>query len=242
MIDDNTNYSDLTYKNTNLVRKFSHIARFNKAITLLEKYKEEKINFLDFGAGDGFFIKQLNQNKFCFSLNAYDPDKKIIPQMKNLFALEKIENVNIFDDFNKIQSKFKIITCFETLEHFNEKNQIKLINQIKSLLNKDGLLLISVPLEIYLSGFFKGLIRTLSFQKKNETSFINLLKVLFNFKILRTSDTDYIKSHVGFDHNELIKLIENEFIIEKTLYTPLPIFKSVLNSQMFIVCKQKLSY
>ena len=94
-------------------------------------------------------------------------------------------------------------------------------------------------MELYLPGFFKGLVRILSFQKNNTANITDLFKVLFNFEILRFQKDDYIESHVGFDHNKLIKLIKEEFNIEKKLYSPLPIFNSFLNSQMFLICKKK---
>ena len=239
MLNDSADYSKLTYKNKNILRKFSHKIRFNKALNILRSCNKNDINFLDFGCGDGYFLKLINDEKLNLKLNAFDPDKQMITQMMNLFHKENIDKVNIFNDIKKIKSKYDIITCLETLEHFNENNQIKLLKQIKYLLKDDGFIVISVPLEIYLSGFLKGLVRILSFQKNNTTSLINLFKVLFNFKIKRNHSSEYIESHVGFDHNKLIELINMDFSIEKKFFSPFPIFSSFLNSQMFIICKKK---
>ena len=52
-------YIDLTINNKNFMKKFSHINRFNIIKKKLNRYKNSSINLLDFGAGDGYFIKDL---------------------------------------------------------------------------------------------------------------------------------------------------------------------------------------
>ena len=65
-------YSKETIENKNFLKRFSHQQRFVKSSELLNEYKFEKnISMLDFGSGDGFFIKYLIEKKFSFDFSAY---------------------------------------------------------------------------------------------------------------------------------------------------------------------------
>ena len=130
-------YANLTIKNKNFLKRFSHKKRFLESSNLINEYKsKENISMLDFGSGDGFFIKYLIDKKFSFNFSAYDadPEQKQIKEMKNLFNTNNIKNVKIYNDYNLIHDKFDIISCLETLEHFNQNDQANLLNQMAKLL------------------------------------------------------------------------------------------------------------
>tara|TARA_Y100000590_G_scaffold461334_1_gene622678 strand:- start:1279 stop:2025 length:747 start_codon:yes stop_codon:yes gene_type:complete len=244
-------YSKLTVENKDILKRFSHKARFIESGKFLKEYKfKNNISMLDFGSGDGFFIKYLIDEKFNFDFTAYDadPEKKQIFEMKNLFQTNNIKNVKIFNDYNLIDKRFDIICCLETLEHFNHEDQRKLLSQMEKLLKPNGIICISVPIEVYLSGFLKMIYRFLIGQKHENSSFKNLIYTLFGINIftphtvhsLKTYDMQYKDTHVGFYYFNLIKLIENmNFEIVKIQYSPFPLLKSLLNSQIFIKIKLK---
>ena len=49
-------YQNLTVKNKNFIKRFSHIKRFKEASKLLNEYKlKSKKSLLDFGSGNVFF-------------------------------------------------------------------------------------------------------------------------------------------------------------------------------------------
>ena len=54
---------------------------------------------------------------------------------------------------------------------------------MKGLLKPNGVILISVPLEVYLSGFIKIILRILMGQKHENTNLKIILKTLFGIKI-----------------------------------------------------------
>lgn len=236
-------YQNLTVKNKNFIKRFSHIKRFKEASKLLNEYKlKSKKSLLDFGSGNGFFLKFLLDEKFKLNLNAYEPIKAQLNEMYRLYKTNKIKNVNIYKDLNKINAKFDVITCFETLEHFNLKNQRKLLIEIMSLLKKDGVIILSIPIEVYISGFLKIAIRIIIKQKHDGTNIINIFKTLLGLKINRSkiSNKKYIESHMGFYYFDLVKIIKemNLKIVEKK-YSPFGFFGSILNSQMFFKIKNK---
>lgn len=235
-------YRKQTYNNKSKLKKISHSSRFNKSLNYLTNlYSKKKINLLDFGCGDGYFLSLVHKNKKSWKLSGYDPNVKAVSEMKKLFHKSNTRNIKVFSNFNLIKNKYDVVTCFETLEHFNETMQLFLIDQIKSRVKPNGLILISVPIEIYLSGFLKGIYRYLINQKNNRASLKNLFKLLFNLEIKRKKTNKYISSHVGFDYLKLIKLLEdNKFNIIKKFYTPFVFFGPLLNSQVFLVIDNNL--
>jgi 2-polyprenyl-3-methyl-5-hydroxy-6-metoxy-1,4-benzoquinol methylase len=235
-------YRKQTYNNKSKLKKISHSSRFNESVSFITNlFSRKKINLLDFGCGDGYFLSLINKDKKNWKLSGYDPSLKVVSEMKRLLHNSNTKNIKVFSNFNSIKNKYDVVTCFETLEHFNKKMQLQLINQIKSRVKPGGLILISVPIEIYLSGFLKGIYRYLINQKNNRTSLVNLFKILFNLKIDRKKTNKYISSHVGFNYLELIKLLnENNFKIIKKFYTPFGFLGPLLNSQVFLVIDNKL--
>jgi len=241
-------YSEDTVDNKNFFKRFSHKKRFVEAKNFLNKYKSNnEITMLDFGCGNGFFIKYLIENKFQLNFSAYDPVEQQINEMKDLFNSNNIMNVNIFNHYESINNKFDIICCLETLEHFEEEHQKKLLEQMQKLLKPDGIIIISIPIEVYLSGFIKMILRITMKQSQENTNLKNIFKTLFGMKIsnpetfnknyLNTSQ-EYLNTHVGFYYFNLIKLIKKmNFKIEETRFSPFPFLKSLLNSQIFIKIK-----
>ena len=244
-------YSKLTVENKNILKRFSHQRRFVEASNLIRKYQfRDNISMLDFGSGDGFFIKYLIEEKFSFNFFAYDadPEKKQIAEMKNLFNSSNIKNVKIFNDYKLIDQKFDIISCLETLEHFNQEDQKQLLGQILKLLKPDGIICISVPIEVYFSGFAKMIFRILVGQSHENTSFKNIVYTLFgkhiltpdNVASLKVDNLKYMNTHVGFYYFDLINLIKSmNFKIEEIKFSPFPKLRFFLNSQIFLKIKPK---
>ena len=234
-------YSEHIVENKNFLKRFSHKRRFDESANFLNEFKnKQNTSLLDFGCGNGYFLSYLKKKKFDFDLSAYDPVEEQILEMKELFKSENIVNINIYKDYDLIKDKFDIICCFETLEHFGYEYQKKLIKQMMDLLNPGGTICISVPLEVYLSGFLKIISRVIMGQSQENTNLKNTLKTLFGLpiEIKKIQENQYSNTHIGFYYFNLIKLIKtmNLKIIE-TKYSPIPIFKSFINSQVFLKIK-----
>jgi len=112
-------------KNTKLLIEKLRLWELKKFI------KRKYFSLLDLGCGDGTFINLSLQN----NINAWGVDK--ISSTHPRVTSTKIENF-------KSNRKFDVITMFHVLEHL-EKPRLALI-KIKSLLKKDGVLVIEVPL------------------------------------------------------------------------------------------------
>ena len=146
-----------------------------------------------------------------------------------------------------INDRFDIISCLETLEHFREEDQKEHLLKMRKLLKPDGVIYISVPIEVYLSGFIKIILRVLMGQSQENTSLKNVFRTLFGLKISNpdnfsknylTTSEDYLNTHMGFYYFDLINIIKKMgFEIQEVKFSPFPFLKSFLNSQIFIKIK-----
>ena len=237
-------YSKLTIENKNFFKRFSHKRRFVESANFIRGYQSKnKISMLDFGCGNGFFIKYLIEKKIVFDFFAYDPVEEQITEMKDLFSDNNIKDVKIFSDYQLIDQQFDVICCLETLEHFKKDDQKKLLEQMLKLLKPNGVICISVPIEVYFSGFVKMTLRILMGQSQENTSFKNLIYTLFGKPILNKDSSEnlkYLQTHVGFYYFNLMHLIKSmNFEIEEIKFSPFPKLKFILNSQIFLKIKHK---
>lgn len=225
-------YAALTTENTSLLKRFSHKKRFDIAIKLLEVQCCDEI--LDYGTGDGFFVKKL------YGLNpkhivGYEP---IDEQYEQLEKLTNDFDSNRFlpaKDISTIGAKkFDKISCLEVLEHLTEEDQVNVLENVRNFLKPDGTFVVSVPIEIGFSGLVKNLIRYLLHQSHGGASFSNVIRSLFGLKINRGKGP-YISSHVGFDYRDLVRLFSKSgFQIKRRCFSPFEVL-GPLNSQVFFV-------
>ncbi|MBT7543112.1 MAG: class I SAM-dependent methyltransferase [Gammaproteobacteria bacterium] len=232
-------YSNLTNFNKNFIKKFTHNTRFNVAQKILRNHTGDNIsNVLDYGTGDGEFLKLLNKNFIDLKdISAYEPLVERYDEVSsNTF---NYNNIFVYKDIKEIEKKFDAIFCMEVFEHLNEKMSLEALSNISSLMKSNSILIVSVPIETGLGGFLKNLVRIVIRQTHSGTNLKNLFKIFFGFKINRNTNVDFISSHIGFSHNDLLKLIKKVgFNIIKKTYSPFPFFGSLLNSQIFLVLKK----
>lgn len=227
------NYSDLTTSNKSFIKKFSHSKRFLTAIKILNFKSNDK--FLDIGTGDGYLLKLVSRKKIQ-KIIGYEPNSKMFKELKKNFYNKK--DIILKQNIENESNSFTKISCLEVLEHLGLKDQNKIFKIIKKNSTNSSIILIGVPIETGLSGFIKNLIRILLKQTHENTSFINVFKSLFNFKIQRKK-SKYIDSHIGFDFNTVEKLIlSNNFKILKKYYSPFNCFGIWLNSQIYWLIKK----
>ncbi|MCP1226396.1 class I SAM-dependent methyltransferase [Sebaldella sp. S0638] len=221
-------YSDYTYNSKNPLVRFSHRKRFSTALNLISKEKFE--NLLDYGAGDGHFLNELSNVKPNVELAGFEPI------MHNTDS-EKIKfHLNLSDIKNQ---KYDVITCFEVLEHFNLNGQDEILGNIHNLLNKNGTVVISVPIEIYFPSLIKNVIR-IKYTKLDFKYIKNILKAAFARDIPEIRNEDgYISTHLGFNHKKLEGLFKKHFKIVGKIKSPLKWLPISANSQVFYKLEKK---
>lgn len=226
-------YAELTVENPSWLKRFSHTRRFDFALALLAVNDTDDV--LDYGTGDGFMLRKvLSANPQ--HVVGYEP---IETQYKQLVdAIDKLDarNVSLINELGSIENRcFSKICCLEVLEHLTEENQRALLASIRKLLRAGGVVVISVPIEIGLSGLIKNIVRFLLGQLHPNTTLPNVLKSFLGWKIDR-GDEDYISSHIGFDYRELEKTIcASGFKIKEKRFSPFDRLGAFTNSQVFFV-------
>lgn len=228
-------YADLTIKNSSTIKRFSHFRRFKLALELLDVNSNDKI--LDFGTGDGFMlIQMLAQNPHPKLIVGYEPLESQYKQLQETIKEISTERVVIAGDLNNIDHLFfDKICCLEVLEHLTAENQFNVLCNIRNILNDNGFVIVSVPLEIGLSGLMKNIARLLLRQRHPNSSVVNILKSFFCLRIDR-GNQPYISTHIGFDYRNLEKLFfSSGFTVIKKLYSPLSACGAFCNSQVFYI-------
>jgi SAM-dependent methyltransferase len=229
-------YSDLTIGNRFRIKRFSHQKRFDIAAELLDLKSDD--SFLDYGTGDGYLLYVVKKKyQYVKRIVGFEPINTQFLQLSEFKKKSLGDEVEILNSL-PLQSVFTKISCLEVLEHMTLSNQNKLLKEIRSLLTDDGLFVLSVPLEVGISGFLKNVVRVLLRQTHQNLSFIDFFKIAFCLKIDRPN-VEYIGSHIGFNHFELEKLFPAAgFRIENRTYSPLPYFRGFANSQIFYLMRK----
>ena len=224
-------YSQLTIDSNSAIKRFSHRKRFSIAQRLLRVSAVHRV--LDYGAGDGYFLRVLASTTPAATMIAYDPSEEMLSQIRGATshqAIAAVSDVSTFQDHS-----FDRIVCLEVLEHMKENEQIDTVRQIRRLLAVDGLLLVSVPVEIGPSAIAKNIARLMVGHSHPGASLRNVVRSAFGMSVERDAAR---VSHIGFDHRALKGLFEScGWEVESTVCSPWPLLGSVLNSQIFFVLR-----
>ncbi len=107
------------------------LSRYNFVIRTMQN---RNLKVLDFGCGTGYGTKVLRE--YFKEVDAFD-----VVDEKDLGISEQR---GIITDFNKLQKDhYNVVTCFEVIEHLDEKTQEELMQRLHSHLKEDGTLFIS---------------------------------------------------------------------------------------------------
>ncbi|MFB9053065.1 class I SAM-dependent methyltransferase [Formosa undariae] len=221
-------YSEYTYNSKNLIARFSHRKRFSVAIELV--LEKEFKSILDYGAGDNKFLTELSLKRDNLNLFAFEP----------IMEIKSSDNIEVFRKLTEFKNKkFDVITCFETLEHFNEFTQSIMLKEFYNRLNNDGIVIISVPIEIGFPSLIKN-IRRVTVGKNSYQDIKNSIKCFFGKEIPEIRNLEgFIDSHLGFNHKKFENLILKYFQITKRETSPYKNLSDQLNSQVFYILEKK---
>ena len=216
------------YKNNTLIDFFYRIAqiRNNKFKLRTINLFHKKGSILDYGAGDGQFCRFMLKKKWDAKL--YDP----------FFQEDSVLSINI----NKLQNRcFDVITMFHSLEHLHNIHET--LDNLCNILNKDGVLILSVPNHnAYERDFFGP--NWVAYDAPRHLYHFNYqtIKLFLNkngFKVLMTKSM-----YLDTFYNILMSLDKNILLFPKFIFMSLlSIFKIICNKQssssLLLVCKKK---
>ncbi len=135
------NHKEELYANDPMLNSSSKLYSYAGNSDVIKRFNEHSgsmvnKNVLDFGCGNGSFLKKLKEEKIAASLHAIEPNKKHIDFLNYEFlwhkSIEEIEN-----------NSLDIITMFHVLEHLPDP--LAILNRLKSKLKSGGKIIIEVP-------------------------------------------------------------------------------------------------
>lgn len=176
---DTTDYLSHDDSDTTL---FAQLYRFARKLNLKTKFKliskyDEGERVLDVGAGNGELVRYLVDQKL--DAQGYEPNPlaRKIAYQKGVRLLDHLPTSNVFH--------YKVIQMFHVLEHVRDPK--KLLNDLHSMLEKDGVLIIALPnflsLDARIFGkYWAGLDVPRHLYHFNKNGIVNLAKEQFELE------------------------------------------------------------
>jgi 2-polyprenyl-3-methyl-5-hydroxy-6-metoxy-1,4-benzoquinol methylase len=232
---------------------WSHSSRFQTARRLAASRTGGRL--LDYGCGDGTFLA-LVHDLFPESVGA-DVDSAQLADCAARF--DEVPGVSFVStselDEPSHAGRYDVVVCMEVLEHCPADVQQNVLDQIRRVAAKDATVIVSVPIEIGLAlaakqaarafAAMRGASEYASRERYNAAEFVRMLFAGAHVAIPRpetridAGEGRMIRftGHKGFNWRTLQPLLEQRFTIERRLFSPMPLLRSLLNSQVWFVCR-----
>lgn len=198
------------------VKNIIHRYRLRTLRQVCSKTFTKNLSYADFGCSNGYVTNIIaNDNKFN-SIHGYDFIPELINEGKKRFNF----NIHHLDlNMGISPGKYDNVSCFETLEHtVNLNNSLKVI---LSSINKNGVGIISVPIEVGVVGILKFFAKTIFFKysldeiSSKNIYFKYLYSLIKNERISKYRNNKNKKewsSHFGFDYRDVVDYMKNNLV------------------------------
>lgn len=214
---DRVDYAALTVAHKSAIKRWSHRARFRRAIELLAL--GPGLTWVDYGCGDGHLLQMEGRGI------GYEP---VMTQPRPDYS----DRNALLRDWRGLCDR---VSCLEVLEHLHGHVLSTAVADIRALLRPDGRAVVSVPLEIGLSALGKGTTRWLVNAAHGGTTVSTVARSTLGLPVPRVDQNGYVESHVGFDHRALLAVFRDAgLVVTRRAYSPLPL-GPLINSQVFFV-------
>jgi len=231
---------------------WSHQSRFRLARRLIEPYAGSRL--LDYGCGDGTFLGEVH-DLFPTAVGA-DIDLNQTVDCRARFAdMSGLSFVLTNDLAGAVhEGTYQVVTCMEVLEHCVDRGRDQVLLDLRRLVSADGVVIISVPIEIGPTLIGKQVIRTLAGwrglgdYKYNEryTSY-ELFRMLFAGErtaiprpLYSNGNGSGFHAHKGFNWRTLRMLLGEHFNIKQVHFSPLGWLGGYFSSQAWFICEPLL--
>ncbi len=216
---------------------------FEVALALTKDYFKRS-NVIDFGCADGVFLPSLSRH--FEQVLAIDKNPVFIKTATKLVEALRLDNVEVrsSEAINTHEPKergaersYQIMYLLEIIEHIGSRealyqSKVDFLKNVSSLIEEDGLLVISVPKMIGIPFLLQRVGLAVFGLQREKISFRNLVRA----GLLRNTDDlekkwQGVNAHLGFNHKKLERYIARDFAIVK---------KKHLLFQMIYVIRKKV--
>jgi 2-polyprenyl-3-methyl-5-hydroxy-6-metoxy-1,4-benzoquinol methylase len=212
---------------------------------------------LDYGCGDGTFAV-LAHDLFRETVGADIDVGQVRDCGERLGTLAGVRFVSI-DDLRdpSHEARYDVVVCMEVLEHCPADIQPAVLDDLTRLTRPDGIVVISVPIETGITLMVKQAVRAVAAasglveyghrERYRPAEYCRMVLGGRSAQIERpetvvasaTGGTVRFHGHKGFNWRVLERLIERVMVIERRLYSPVPLTGPWLNSQVWFVCRKR---
>ncbi|MEN6451950.1 MAG: methyltransferase domain-containing protein [Thermoguttaceae bacterium] len=228
-------YSHLTVDSRFAIKRFSHRRRFARTVDLLAVSEGQRI--LDYGCGDGHLLRLIAERWPTCELVGYDPMPSQLGELRKAAGAGRIEATA--ETGGLADASFDRIACCEVLEHLPEREQRRVLADIRRLLRPEGMAIITVPVEIGPASLGKNLVRWAIGESYEKAAIGNILRASLGLRCVRDEAATYISGHVGFRHCELPpRFAAAGLRVLRRGWSPLPWIGPLLNSQVLYRLKR----
>ena len=234
--------------------RWSHGSRFTLARALVEPFSGQRL--LDYGCGDGTFLAMV-EDLFPRALGV-DVDGNQIADCALRFANAGITFLTTDRlDAPSHARQYEVVVCMEVLEHCPDDIQLAVLSRIHDVTTPGGTIVISVPVEIGPTLAAKQAARALialgglkEYATRERYAPAELFRMVFASADTPFTRKEYVGTasggrssrftgHKGFNWRKLQRAIEKTFTVERRLFSPMPVLGSLLNSQVWFICRKR---
>jgi 2-polyprenyl-3-methyl-5-hydroxy-6-metoxy-1,4-benzoquinol methylase len=238
------------YCPSRLVR-WSHTSRFSRARALTAPHAGGRL--LDYGCGDGTFLA-LVHDLFPGAVGADVNAAQTVDAARRLRGL-RLTFVAAAALDESHTSVYDVVTCMEVLEHCLDDERQRVVAELRRLVRPGGVVVISAPIEVGPSLPGKQLGRALAawrslgdYRHRETYGPLEMTRMVFATRATAIQRPTYSMTaadgsvyryagHKGFNWRVLRDELRRSFTIERTTFSPMPWLRSLLNSQVWFVCR-----
>jgi SAM-dependent methyltransferase len=228
---------------------WSHGSRFDLARRLVAA---EGGRLLDYGCGDGTFVAMVHVG-FAESRGVDVEPDQIAACRARLGDLPGVSFAMTRDLGASDERAWTVVTCMEVLEHCLEPERRRILTALGQLCAPGGLVIISVPIETGPSlvgkQFFRAVAGLRGFgdyahrerysprEIVRGTAGLAVPRVVYEGRGVNGPFSYY--GHKGFEWRDVQREIAERLSIERRTFSPLPWAGSLLNSQVWFICRPR---
>jgi SAM-dependent methyltransferase len=229
---------------------WSHGSRFDLARRLVAAGEGGRL--LDYGCGDGTFVAMVHAG-FPEARGVDVEPRQIAACRERLGDLPGVSFALTRDLGAADAGAWAVVTCMEVLEHCPESERRRIIAELGRLCAPSGLIVVSVPIETGPSLVGKQFFRAVAglrgfgdYEHRERYSPLELMRGAAGLAVPRVAyegegaeGSFSYYGHKGFEWRDVQAEIGERLIIERRTFSPLSWAGSVLNSQVWFICRPR---